>query len=79
VLLADPCIHAAIGVSFITARASVVNAAQIQRGETILIVAAAGATLQKYREISAEGLAGEWIDTPQIHKEASNFSETPKS
>jgi hypothetical protein len=27
-------------------------------------------TLQQYREISAEGLAGEWIDTRQIHREA---------
>src|ERR1700722_11219401 len=34
---------AAIGIPYITARASVVNAAQIQAGETILIVGASGA------------------------------------
>jgi NADPH2:quinone reductase len=43
---------AAIGVPFITAWASVVSAAQIQAGETILIVGAAGAVGQAATEIA---------------------------
>ena len=43
---------AAIGVPFITAWASVVSAAQIQPGETILIVGAAGAVGQAATEIA---------------------------
>jgi NADPH:quinone reductase-like Zn-dependent oxidoreductase len=43
---------AAIGVPFITAWASVVNAAQIQAGETILIVGAAGAVGQAATQIA---------------------------
>ena len=43
---------AAIGVPFITAWASVVSAAQIQAGETILIVGAAGAVGQAATQIS---------------------------
>jgi NADPH2:quinone reductase len=43
---------AAIGVPFITAWASVVNAAQIQSGETILIVGAAGAVGQAATQIA---------------------------
>ena len=42
---------AAIGVPYITAWASVVNAAQIQAGETILIVGAAGAVGQAATQI----------------------------
>ena len=43
---------AAIGVPYITAWASVVNAAQIQPGETILIVGAAGAVGQAATQIA---------------------------
>jgi NADPH:quinone reductase-like Zn-dependent oxidoreductase len=43
---------AAIGVPFITAWASVVSAAQIQAGETILIVGAAGAVGQAATQIA---------------------------
>jgi NADPH2:quinone reductase len=43
---------AAIGVPYITAWASVVNAAQIQPGETILIVGAAGAAGQAATQIA---------------------------
>jgi NADPH:quinone reductase len=43
---------AAIGVPYITAWASVVNAAQIQAGETILIVGAAGAVGQAATQIA---------------------------
>jgi NADPH:quinone reductase-like Zn-dependent oxidoreductase len=43
---------AAIGVPFITAWASVVGAAQIQAGETILIVGAAGAVGQAATQIA---------------------------
>jgi NADPH2:quinone reductase len=43
---------AAIGVPYITAWASVVSAAQIQRGETILIVGAAGAVGQAATQIA---------------------------
>jgi NADPH2:quinone reductase len=43
---------AAIGVPFITAWASVVNAAQIESGETILIVGAAGAVGQAATQIA---------------------------
>jgi NADPH:quinone reductase-like Zn-dependent oxidoreductase len=43
---------AAIGVPFITAWASVVRAAQIQAGETILIVGAAGAVGQAATQIA---------------------------
>lgn len=43
---------AAIGIPFITAWASVVNAAQIQPGETILIVGAAGAVGQAATQIA---------------------------
>jgi NADPH:quinone reductase-like Zn-dependent oxidoreductase len=43
---------AAIGVPFITAWASVVNAAQIEPGETILIVGAAGAVGQAATQIA---------------------------
>jgi NADPH:quinone reductase len=43
---------AAIGVPFITAWASVVSAAQIQPGETILIVGAAGAVGQAATQIA---------------------------
>jgi len=43
---------AAIGVPYITAWASVVNAAQIQPGETILIVGARGATGQAATQIA---------------------------
>jgi NADPH:quinone reductase-like Zn-dependent oxidoreductase len=43
---------AAIGVPFVTAWASVVSAAQIQPGETILIVAAAGAVGQAATQIA---------------------------
>jgi NADPH:quinone reductase-like Zn-dependent oxidoreductase len=43
---------AAIGVPYVTAWASVVSAAQIQRGETILIVGAAGAVGQAATQIA---------------------------
>jgi NADPH:quinone reductase-like Zn-dependent oxidoreductase len=43
---------AAIGIPYITAWASVVNAAQIQAGETILIVGAAGAVGQAATQIA---------------------------
>jgi NADPH:quinone reductase-like Zn-dependent oxidoreductase len=43
---------AAIGVPYVTAWASVVNAAQIQAGETILIVGAAGAVGQAATQIA---------------------------
>jgi NADPH:quinone reductase len=43
---------AAIGVPYITAWASVVNAAQIQAGETILIIGAAGAVGQAATQIA---------------------------
>jgi NADPH:quinone reductase len=43
---------ATIGIPYITAWASVVNAAQIKSGETILIVGAAGATGQAATQIS---------------------------
>jgi NADPH:quinone reductase-like Zn-dependent oxidoreductase len=43
---------AAIGVPFITAWASVVSAAQIQAGETILVVGAAGAVGQAATQIA---------------------------
>ena len=43
---------AAIGVPYITAWASVVNAAQIQPGETILVIGAAGATGQAAIQIA---------------------------
>jgi NADPH2:quinone reductase len=43
---------AAIGVPYITAWASVVNAAQIQAGETILVVGAAGAVGQAATQIA---------------------------
>src|ERR1700722_1935729 len=43
---------AAIGVPFITAWSAVVNAAQIQPGETILIIGAAGATGQAATQIA---------------------------
>ena len=43
---------AAIGVPYITAWASVVSAAQIQPGETILIVGAAGAVGQAATQIA---------------------------
>ena len=43
---------AAIGIPYITAWASVVNAAQIQPGETILIVGAAGAVGQAATQIA---------------------------
>jgi NADPH:quinone reductase len=43
---------AAIGVPYITAWACVVNAAQIQAGETILVVGAAGAVGQAATQIT---------------------------
>jgi NADPH:quinone reductase len=51
---------AAIGVPFVTAWASVVNAAQIQPGESILIVGAAGAVGQAATQIKLEAGARYW-------------------